>query len=430
MNSHYTCMRMRTYFLSPVLTSIFAVLALFCGATGIALAENWAQWRGPQRNAVSSETELPTKWSTESGIRWKAKLPGQGVSSPVIWGDRIFLTATDGPAQDELYFLCLARADGQELWRLRLWGTSPTLHHATKSDMATPTPVTDGKHIYALFGTGDVFCVDVDGGLVWQRSLASEYGPFENRFGHTSSPAVQGDLLFLQCDHYGDSYVLALDRHTGENRWKRDRPGVWHSWSSPQLLIDQSSGLGELLVCAATRLDALEPQTGKPLWTVSGLQRECIPTPVTGHGLIFAVSGPKGTAMAIRPGGRGDVSESHVVWRSQRGSPYVPSPVLVGDHYYIVDDQGILTCLDAHSGKLAWQKRLRGAFTASPIAGDGKVYFTNDDGETTVVQAHANAYVELARNTLGEPVYASGAISHGCLFFRTPRHLVCISTAD
>jgi outer membrane protein assembly factor BamB len=290
--------------------------------------------------------------------------------------------------------------------------------------MATPTPVTDGKHLYAFFGTGDVFCVGVQGGLVWQRSLATEYGPFENRFGHTSSPAVFEDLLILQCDHYGDSYVLAID-HTGKNRWKVDRPGVWHSWSSPQFSVNDRGG-AELIVCAAERLDALDPRTGESLWNVTGMQRECIPTPVIGHGLIYAVSGPKGTAMAIRPGGRGDVSASHVVWRNQRGTPYVPSPVLYGDQYYLVDDQGIATCLDAHSGKVVWQKRFGGAFTASLIAGDGKVYFTNDDGVTVVVKAHEPSYVELSRNTLGEPVYSSAAISQGCLFFRTPNHLVCV----
>ena len=410
----------------PTITICAAILWIL--VPPFAMAENWQQWRGPGRNGVSSETNLPVEWSADKNIRWKAPLPGQGVSSPVIWGDRVYLTAAEGSSQSELIVLCFALADGKEMWRLRLWGTSPTLRHATKSGMATPTPITDGRHLYAFFGTGDVFCIDHDGGLVWQRSLADEYGPFENRFGHTSSPAILGDLLFLQCDHYGDSYVLAIDKRTGQNRWKHDRPGVWHSWSSPQLVQD-ASGKSELVVCAAERIDAFQPETGQPLWTVGGLQRECIPTPVTGHGLIFAVSGPKGAAMAIRPGSRGDVSDSHVVWRSKRGSPYVPSAILVGDHYYLVDDAGIATCLDAHSGDLVWQKRLGGAFTASPIAGDGKIYFTNDDGETTVIKAGEDALSVLAKNALGEPVYSSGAISQGCVFLRTPQHLFCISTA-
>jgi outer membrane protein assembly factor BamB len=405
-------------------TIIYAA-AVFLLLFPLARAENWPEWRGLARNGVSAESNLPVEWSAEKNIRWKAPLPGQGVSSPIIWGDRIFLTAAEGPNQSELIVLCLSLKDGSETWRLRLWGTAPTLRHATKSGMATPTPITDGKNLYAFFGTGDIFCIDHEGGLVWQRSLADEYGPFENRFGHTSSPALLGDLLFLQCDHYGDSYLLAIDKRTGANRWKHDRPGIWHSWSSPQFVKD-SGGKDELVVCAAERIDAFQPATGESLWTVGGLQRECIPTPVTGLGLLFAVSGPKGTAMAIRPGSRGDVTDSHVVWRSKRGSPYVPSAILVGERYYLVDDAGIATCLDAHSGDLVWQRRLGGAFTASPIAGDGKIYFTNDDGETTVIQAGADALVELAKNTLGEPVYSSGAISQGCLFLRTPQHLVCI----
>jgi outer membrane protein assembly factor BamB len=409
---------------TPAIT--IGIATLWISLVPIATAENWPEWRGPGRNGVSSETNLPVQWSAEKNIRWKTPLPGQGVSSPVIWGDRIFLTAAEGSSQSELIVLCLALKDGKENWRLRLWGTSPTLRHATKSGMATPTPITDGTHLYAFFGTGDVFCIDHGGSLVWQRSLADEYGAFENRFGHTSSPALLGDLLFLQCDHYGDSYLLAIDKRTGQNRWKQDRPGVWHSWSSPQLVQDVA-GNSELVVCAAERIDAFQPETGQPLWTVGGLQRECIPTPVTGHGLVFAVSGPKGTAMAIRPGSRGDVSDSHVVWRSKRGSPYVPSAILVGDHYYLVDDAGIATCLDAHSGDLVWQKRLGGAFTASPIAAGGKIYFTNDDGDTTVITAGEDSLVELAKNSLGEPVYSSGAISQGCLFLRTPKHLFCIS---
>lgn len=417
--------------MSHARTITIAILATSCwlAAAAISGAENWPEWRGPNRNGVSSETNLPQEWSAEKNVRWKAPLPGQGVSSPVIWGDRIYLTAAEGPSQSELIVLCFSLKDGSELWRLGLWGTAPTLRHATKSGMATPTPITDGKHLYLFFGTGDVFCIDMGGSLVWQRSLADEYGPFENRFGHTSSPALLGDLLFLQCDHYGASYLLAVDKRTGQNRWKHDRPGVWHSWSSPQLVQD-AAGKSELVVCAAERIDAFQPNTGEPLWTVGGLQRECIPTPVTGLGLLFAVSGPKGTAMAIRPGSRGDVSDSHVVWRSKRGSPYVPSAILVGEQYYLVDDAGIATCLDAHSGDLVWQRRLGGAFTASPIAGDGKVYFTNDDGETTVIKAGEDSLVELAKNSLGEPVYSSGAISSGCLFYRTPKHLVCISQSS
>jgi outer membrane protein assembly factor BamB len=255
--------------------------------------------------------------------------------------------------------------------------------------------------------------------------LAAEFGAFENRFGHTSSPLLYHNTLIVQCDHYGESYVLAMDTRTGRDQWRVDRPGTWHSWSSPQLIEGTSADDAEVILCAAERVDALRIRDGTAIWTVRGMQRECIPTPVVGHGLLYAVSGPKGTTLAIRPGGRGDVTDSHVVWSTHRGSPFVPSPVLWGDNYYVVDDRGIATCLDAHSGKLQWQKRLPGAFTASPIAGDEKIYFTNENGETIVVAGGAT-YRELARNSLPEAVYASGALSHGCLFLRTPQHLYCI----
>jgi outer membrane protein assembly factor BamB len=281
--------------------------------------------------------------------------------------------------------------------------------------------------VYGFFGTGDVFCVDFDGGLVWQRALADEYGEFENRFAASSSPLLHGDLLLLQCDHYGASYALAIDKHTGANRWKLDRPEAWLSWASPQLAPVGDSGRHELILCGSEKVDALDPLTGERLWTLGGMAHECIPTPVLGHGLVYAVSGPNGTTYAIRPGGRGDITDTeHVVWTSTRGTPFVPSGILVGDYYYLVNDQGIGTCLTAETGEQVWRKRLGGEFTASPVAGDGKVYFTNESGSTLVIAANTDGYEELAQNELDEPVYASPAISQGRLFIRGASHLYCI----
>jgi outer membrane protein assembly factor BamB len=262
--------------------------------------------------------------------------------------------------------------------------------------------------------------------LIWQRSLASEYGVFENRFAAASSPLVFGDLLILQCDHYGDSYVLAIDKRTGRNRWKTDRPEVWLSWSSPVCVHVPSTDRWELLVSGSEKLDGLDPTSGEKLWTLRGMARECIPTPVTGHGLVYAVSGPGATSFAVRPGGRGDVSDSHVEWTSARGNPYVPSAILVDDYYYLVDDHGVATCLDAQTGQQAWRKRLGGDFTASPVAADGRIYFTNETGSTLVIRA-GGSYEELTRNEIGEPVYASPAISGGRFFLRTANRLWCLA---
>lgn len=406
----------------PVAIALCA--SLFSGEQ--ADAENWPGWRGAARTGVSNETGLPVTWSETEGVSWKVALAGQGISNPIVWDDRVIITSSDGRNQDELHLICLGRDDGGEKWHLRLWGSAPTLYHPTKSSMASASPVTDGEHVFAFYGSGDVVCADLDGGLVWQRSLASEYGPFENRFAASSSPLVYRDLLLLQCDHYGPSYLLAIDKATGTNRWKVERPDVWLSWSSPQLTPTTASP-EELLVCGSHRLDAYNPSTGEKLWTVGGMSRECVPTPVIGNGRIFATTGPNGQTVCIQPGGHGDVTASHVVWSNPRGAPFVPSPVLVGDGLYLVDDKGIGTCLNADSGHLAWRKRFGGAFTASPVAGDGKLYFCDESGKTIVVAADAMKYQELARNQLDEPIFASPAISQGRLFIRTAGHLYCIA---
>lgn len=405
--------------------TLIALLMLVCHAAPVA-AENWPGWRGPQRTGLSTEENVPLNWTADTGIRWKVETPGSGISTPIVWNERVFVTAADGPKQGTLHVICLDRDTGRELWHRRFWGTAPTLYHDTKSSMATPTPVTEGRFVYAFFGTGDVFCLDMDGGLVWQRSLATEYGEFENRFAASSSPLLHLEVLLLQCDHYGASYVIGINSETGENLWKADRPECWLSWSTPQLVPVGDGSSSELVVCGSEKIDAYNPFNGRKLWTVRGMRRECIPTPVLGHGLIYAVSGPKGPTMAIRPGGKGDVTDSHVVWSNPRGAPFVPSAILVGDRYYLVDDQGIGTCLSAENGNLVWQKRLPGAYTASPVAAAGRIYFTNEEGLTTVIDAGSAKFEELASNPIGEPVFASPGISQGRIYLRTAKHVIAI----
>lgn len=219
---------------APMLKALLAAM-IACGlgefpTHGARGDDSWSGWRGPRQNGVSRATGLPETWSSQQGLRWTTPLPGRGTSSAIVWNDLVCVTAADGPKQSDLHVIGLDLAKGQVRWHAKLWGTAPTLHHGVKSDMATPTPVTDGRRIYAFFGTGDVFALDLDGRLLWQRSLADEYGPFENRFGHVSSPLLFQDLLILQCDHYGDSYVLAVEVATGKTRWRIARPGIWHSW--------------------------------------------------------------------------------------------------------------------------------------------------------------------------------------------------------
>ncbi len=394
-------------------------------AAASATAGDWTGWRGPRGDGTCDEPDAPERWSATEQVRWKADLPGKGVSSPIIAGDRVFLTASDGPRHDQLHVLCLDARDGHLLWHRRFWGTAPTLRHEQKSSMATPTPVTDGNRVWALFGSGDVFCLETSGDLVWCRSLAQEYEPFQNRFGAGSSPVLVGDLLILQCDHWGQSYMLAIDRATGKNAWKTDR-SEHIAWSSP--LVLEVDGAPQLVMSATFQVKGYDARTGRQIWAAGGLTRECIPTPVAADGLIFAVSGPKGETLALRAGGRGDITESHVVWRSTRAAPFVPSPLVVGGLYYVVDDRGIACCFDAQSGERVWQNRLGGAFTASPVAAGRLLYFMDEEGTTTVLEA-GRAFRVLSKNRLDEPVFASPAIARGDLFIRTDQHLFCIAGA-
>ena len=396
---------------------------LMMTACRISCAENWPGWRGPNRTGVTSDTGAPVTWSAKEHVLWKTPLTGVGTSNPVVWEDRVYLTASTGHDQSELIVLCLDRDTGHLRWRHKLWGTAPTLFYGV-SGMAAPSPVTDGEHLWAFFGTGDVFCFDRDGKLLWQRALSAEYGKFENRFGASSSPLLFEDAVIVQCDHYGASYVVALDKRTGANRWKTDRPGRWLSWSSPQLIA--AGDHQELILSGSERLDGYDPKSGEFLWTVQGFSRECVPTPVVGDGFLIAVSGPNGIHRAVKPGGRGDVTDTHVLWTNERGTSFVPSAILVGDRYYDADDKGVAACYDAKTGKILWRKRLNGRFTASPVAAEGKIFFTNEKGETIVLDAAKSEYTELAQNDLGEDVYASPAISQGRFFFRTANHLICI----
>jgi len=393
-----------------------------------AFADDWPGWRGPRRNGVSDERNVPRHWSPTSGVRWTVPIPGSGISNPIVWQQRVICTSSDGIDQRNLHVICLDRATGRERWHARLWGTAPTLHHATKSSMASPSPVTDGRHVFAFFGTGDTFCLDMDGRLVWHRSLAAEYGRFENRFAASSSPLLFEDSLILQCDHYGPSYLLAIDKQSGADRWKTDRPEAWLSWSSPIIASVDDASQRELIVCGSEKMDAYDPRSGAKLWTLDGMARECIPTPIAVGDRILATSGPGAATYSVRLGGRGDVTDSHVEWASTRGNPYVPSAILVGQRFYLVDDHGIASCLDARSGKTVWRKRFDGDYTASPVAAD--VYFTNEVGATLLVDAAAERYRELARNTIDEPVFASPAIADGCIYLRSARRLWCIDGAE
>ena len=383
----------------------------------------WPRWRGPSGQGLVSGSGYPDRWSASENVAWRVPVPGRGNSSPIVWGDRIFLTtAYDGGARRSL--LAYKRSDGELLWEVFAPEASPEGAHA-KNGRASSTPVTDGERVYAYLGNHGLLAVDLAGKVAWHRPL----GPFDAFHGTAGSPLLHDGRLILVQDHRGasGSFIAAFDPATGEELW-RTRRSAQVGWNTPVAV--RVDGRDEIVVSGQQRVQAYDPATGRERWSVQGNTYEAIPTPVVGNGLIYCSSGRGGPTLAIRPGGSGDVTASHVAWKAPKGSPFVPSPVLYDGRLYMVNDMAaIATAYDAVSGEVLWQGRLgrakREGFSASPVALDGKVFFTNDDGETFVLAA-GDEFSLLHVNDLGEPVLASPALVDGRWYFRTRGHLLAI----
>ena len=434
--------------------SVLAVLTMLAAVS--VNAADWPSWRGPAGTGTTAETKLPEKWSATENVAWKAPLAGLGVSSPIVSGNRIIVTSQRGSgvrapgnhprlvqggnaasageraldAKDagdgRTFFIVEAfnRADGKRLWEYRLEaaGALPGVHD--KHNLASPSPVTDGQRIYAWFGTGQVVALDMNGKLVWQRHLGTEISPFDVIWGHSSSPAVFEDTLLLLCDHAPASYLLAVDTRTGRDRWKADRGKGKLSYSTPVVVTTPTGP--EVIVNSSDRIDAYDPRTGAPLWHTGTTNRFPIPVPVFHDGVIYMSRGYRsGPYMAIRPGGRGDITKTHVLWEAQTGAPYISSLVHDGGLIYMATDVGGVTVVDAKTGARVWQQRIDGIFSASPVAGDGKIYFASETGETIVLKAGRSPEV-IARNDVGARLMASPAISNGQIFLRSDDQLFAI----
>jgi outer membrane protein assembly factor BamB len=364
------------------------------------------------------------EWDTRRNVAWRTEVPGEGYSSPIVWQDRVFVTsAFDDGMRRAVH--CLERRDGKLLWSRELADEDPEIA-SSMTGHAASTPVTDGRRVVAFFGRAGVIAYDLQGNRLWHRSL----GRFESELGLASSPILHGGRVILVCDHDGDrfrsfdSYLIALDAETGETVWKTDRRGLFRSWSTPIVVPRGADGPSELVVNAQDQLRGYDPASGKLLWQVDGMTGWVTPSPVFGQGLIFAASGRDGPVMAVRPGGSGDATATHIAWQHP-GGPYVTSPVLYREHLYLCNEQGILSCYAAATGELAYRRRLDGKFFSSPVAGDGKLYVTNDAGQTTVVAAGPQ-FTQLAQNALEDYCITSPAIAHRSLFLRTKGHLYCI----
>ncbi len=292
-------------------------------------AENWPRWRGPDGNGVSSEPALPLHWSATQNVRWKTVVPGEGFSSPIIWGDRIFLTSAFDQGERRAVH-CLDRTSGKIAWSREVRDQNPERTSAMTGHAAA-TPVTDGTHVVAFFGNAGVVCYDFAGKQLWRRQL----GEFDTELGLASSPIIYRDRVILVCDHDGDrfstfdSFVSALALKDGAVVWKTERRGLYRSWSTP-ILVPEAGGKNQLIVNAQEALRAYDPDTGKQLWAVDGMTGWVTPSPVFGQGMIFATSGKDGPTLAVRPGQTGEASEAKVAWKAPPCGPYVCPPVLDG----------------------------------------------------------------------------------------------------
>jgi len=417
---------------------------------------NWAQWRGPQGLAVSHETGFPTEWSATENVRFKTEIPGRGHSSPVVWGDRIFLlTSIEGPivagakavdhvgwdgedgyvhpdsvGADHAYtlqVLAVDRKTGKILWtRTAYEGTVHDNRHR-KNTYASSTPPTDGRYLYAFFDAEGLYCYDFEGNLVWKRSIGKIA---KGGMGPGMSPVLYENLVIVQCDlELGrGSFIVALDKKTGEEVWRSERSHR-RSWATPVLI--RTPTRVELVASGAETVVSYDPGTGKELWQAKGTESHPIPSAVFGHGMVFLSAGSQAKrAMGIRLGGSGDLTTtSHVVWRYAKGTAYVPSPILYEDYLYLMTDKGLVTCLDARTGEVKYEGGrvpVPATFTASPVAFEGKILLTSEDGDTFVFKA-GPVHEVLRTNSVGEPVYASPALSGGEIFIRGANHLFAIA---
>jgi outer membrane protein assembly factor BamB len=381
-------------------------------------AGDWPQFRGPGGAAVSEEKGLPVKWSDTENVRWKAELPGGGVSGPVIAGGRVYVTAASAFRQRRLHVLSFDAATGKKLWERQLAATGSTICNPTTS-MAAPTPVTDGKAVYALFATGDLAAFGRDGDLLWYRALVRDYPDVTNQVGMAASPVLAGDTLLLPLENAGDSFALGVDVKTGRNRWKAPRRRDIN-WVTP--LVTRFHGRTAALFQTAGDITAYDASNGETLWTYKSGKLGNIPSPAIADDLVIVPGNPS-VALRVPEDGK-----PQVVWKSRKLAAAYASPVAHRGRIYATTQIGVI-CLDAASGQEIWRERLGSGFWASPIVADGKLYVAKEKGDTSVLQLGDKPKI-LANNALKERLLATPAISNGAIYLRTEKHLYCIAAKE
>ena len=417
----------------------------------------WPQWRGPVATGVAPRGDPPTEWSETKNVRWKVAIPGRGHATPIVWGERVYIqtavptdrlaesqpaeqTPASSPAASGLttaepvrihkyMLLALDRRTGQTIWEQTLCEAAPHEPGRTEASQASNSPVTDGECIIAYFGSRGVYCLDMDGKPVWKKDL----GQMKTRrgFGEGSSPTLYRDTVIITWDNEGPSFIVALDKKTGAERWRTDREEPT-SWATPLVLT--TDGKAQVLTSATKRIRSYDFQTGKLLWECTGLTENVIPTPVSANGLVYCTSGFRGSALlAIRyADAQGDITGSPAIaWTHDgKGTPYVPSPLLLGNElYFLQENRAVLSCLDAKSGQAHYAKeRLEGLgdVFSSLVGASGRVYVVGRDGKMVVIQAGAEFKI-LAVNSLDDSFSASPAIVGKEIYLRGYEHLYCIA---
>ena len=384
---------------------------------GTCSAADWNQFRGPEGTGVSTEKNLPVTWSKTENLAWTADLPGDGVSSPVVQGDRVFITANSGIKKDRLIVACYNLADGKLLWQRQIWATGATGCHPMTA-MAAPTPVVDANGVYALFATGDIVAFTLTGQLKWTRALANDYPQIANQVGMAASPILWQGTLIIPMDNTGDSFLAAIDTRYGQNIWKVKRPRET-SWVTP--LVRQVDGTTEVVFSSDEAVVGYDIGTGKERWRFKSQGIGSIPSPLVGPGMLLIPANGI-TAIEAKAG-----QDQKILWKSPQLRSGMSSPLYYQDHVYSVNSAGVLICASAVDGKVLWQERLKGKFSGSPIAADGKIYAVNEEGTTFVVQTGEKPEV-VAKNELKDSIITTPAIASGKILLRSRNKLYAIAT--
>jgi outer membrane protein assembly factor BamB len=417
----------RTVCLS-IAVSLFATVTL--------LADNWPQWRGPELNGVSRERGLPTNWTPTENVAWRLAMPSRSGATPIVWNDTIFLNVALHLSDGELELWSIDRNSGAVTWKRPIGGGN---NLQRKQNMSSPSPVTDGAAVWVMTGTGILKAFDFKGTELWMRDIQKDYGRFGLQWGYASSPLLVDDALYVQVLHGmrtdDPSYLLRIDKKTGRTVWRVERPTPARqespdAYTTPALL--KYGTTTEIVITGGDVVTGHDPATGKELWRVGGLNPDnrgdfrIVASPQVAGGLVV-VPTRENPMIAVKPGGRGDVTATHVAWSFMRGGPDVPTPVSDGQYLYVVNDRGVVHCLELKTGQVIYgpQRLAPGTYSASPVLADGRIYVTSEDGVTSVFAA-GPAFRIIAQNAVDEYTLSSVAVSNGQIFLRTEKHLYAI----